>query len=645
MVNKEKIEKEMRTLEKHIKYHNYRYYTLNDPEILDSEYDELLYRLHDLEKEYPYLKSKNSPTNQVGASVLKNTLDKVKHTTKMLSLDKARNVDELREWLEKKVKKHGKIEIGLYYKADGLSLSLVYNDNGYLSLAKTRGNGRVGEDVTHSALQIPNIKNRSGVKEDKGEVVLLKEYLEKINQEAKKKNEEKIARNLEPSETVYENCRNAASGILRNKEVSSYIKYLKFLPHNRGDLYIKKVLLTQENIEEIILECQKAEEKRSALDFDIDGVVVKMEDELLRKHLGATAHHPRWAIAFKFEAEKAKSPVIGITEQVGRTGKLTPVAEIEPIRLMGSTISRVTLHNYDFIRQHKIKIGDELLIEKAGDVIPKVVKNLTKHDSYVLEYPQICPECGGLADFDEKKVFLYCTNQNCSSRTIKKFEYFIQSMDIKGIGIKTLKQMLDRFELQMPYDLYNISINDMIMVLDNTKEKSAKKMYKEIQKSKDADLWRVITALGIDGVGSELGRDLADNFKSLEKLRKATYNDLKKLDGVGDKIARNIEEYFQSKYGINMVSNLIKHNIGVYQRKDGGLNKRFAITGSFSLSRKEIEKLIINNGGEVKGFSGKTDVLLAGKKAGSKLQKAKEQGIEVWEVSEVEDFIIKLKTT
>jgi DNA ligase (NAD+) len=623
---------EMRNLEKHLNYHNYKYYTLNQPEITDKEYDEMYYRLRELEKENPELASENSPTQKVGSEILKNSLEKKEHSSPMLSLDKARDTGELREWLNKQYKAYGEIPVGLYTKADGLSVTLTYGENGYLQSAVTRGNGFVGEDVTHSALEIPTIQNQIlsvEAREYRGEVVLPGDRLEKINKSRLKEDKNK-----------YSNSRNAASGILRNKELSPYIKELSFVDHDGDEALIEVVELSEEGIEEIVSICENTEVNRDSFGFAIDGVVLKIENYSIREELGSTGHHPKWAVAFKFEAESELTTLKDIEYQVSRTGRINPVGVIEEIELTGAKINKVTLHNYEFIKMMKLNTGDQVVVERAGDVIPKIIKNENKDKtSFELEYPKECPVCGGETEFNLEKNFLYCSNPNCSAKSLYTFEHFVKRMDIKALGIKTLEQLIENMDLRYPVDLYELSPEDIIENVDNTKDKKANKIYNNIQESLNAPLWRVIAALGIDGCGRSVSKDIADRVKSLKGFEDVNINTLYEIDGVGDTVANNIIDYINSMTGKVMLDSLIELNAGNYEEKEQNIDTRFAITGSFNLSRKDIKAIIEQNGGEVKGFSGKTEVLLAGDSAGSKLEKAKSKGIEVWDREKTEEFL------
>ncbi|MFW6030680.1 MAG: DNA ligase LigA-related protein [Halanaerobiales bacterium] len=360
---KERIE----ILSRHIKHHNYKYYTLNEPEIPDEIYDKLFDELKSLEEEYPQYLKEDSPTQTVGTGIFKNSLEKVKHKTPMLSMDKAKTDEELRDWLKKMMKDYQGEMLELAYKADGLSLSLVY-EKGVLKLAKTRGNGQVGENVTESALKINTIYKYivPMIEEIRGEVVLPKSRFEAIN-EAREYN----------GEEPFSNCRNAASGILRNKELSPFVEDLAFYSFE-GDLDITKYSLYPENIDAIIETCQKIEDNRDKLDFDIDGVIIRIADNELREEIGYTSHHPKWAIAKKFKSEGTTTILKDIEYQVSRTGRINPVAVIKPVELSGATINKATLHNFKFIEELNLDIGDEVLIIRAGEVIPKIIKNITK---------------------------------------------------------------------------------------------------------------------------------------------------------------------------------------------------------------------------------------------------------------------------
>ncbi len=650
-VPKEVIE-EVERLREEIEYHNYRYYVLADPVITDEEYDRLMKRLMELEKKYPQLVTPDSPTQRVGGKVLEG-FKKVKHSTPMLSLDNTYDEKEIREF-DRRVKKllgTSEVEYVAELKIDGISIAIRYED-GRFRMGITRGDGIEGEDVSDNVKTIRSIPLRLRKPltiEVRGEIYMPVEEFKRVN-------EEREEEGLPP----FANPRNATAGTIRQldtrvvagRNLDSFMYYvvdpesygiktqweaLRFLkeigfkvnPHSR----------LCSSIEEVIDYWKEWVERRHELDYWVDGVVVKVNSFEQQKILGATAKAPRWAIAFKFPAEQARTKIVGVTFQVGRTGVITPVAELQPVQLAGTTVKRATLHNFEYIKEKDIRLGDWVFVEKAGGIIPQVVKvieDLRTGEEKPIEPPKECPVCGGpVGKLDPSEVAIRCLNPHCPAKLKRAILTFVSrdAMNIEGLGEKLVERLVDAGIVKDIADIYYLTPFDLAQLGSGIGQRTIAKILKEIEESKSRPLDKLITGLGIPHVGSKLAKVLAENFESLEELADASLERLMKIEGIGEEVARSIVEYFRNEKTREIIEKLKK--AGVNLRSSAKRSRvlrglKFVVTGELERwSRKEIEDFIHSLGGEVSSsVSKKTDYLIVGRNPGSKLEKAKKLGVK-----------------
>ncbi|HEW91510.1 MAG TPA: NAD-dependent DNA ligase LigA [Thermotogaceae bacterium] len=659
-----KILEEIEKLREEIEYHNYRYYILNDPVITDQEYDELMKRLIELEKKYPELVTPDSPTQRVGGKVAEG-FKKVRHSIRMLSLDNTYSEEELKKFNEriKRTLEIEKVEYVVELKIDGFSVALRYKD-GKFEQGITRGDGITGEDITENLKTVKSIPLRLRKKinvEVRGEVYMSKDEFNRINQERMKK-----------GLPLFANPRNAAAGTMRQfdssvvarRNLDSFIYYvidpeshglktqsetLKFLK-SIGFKVNPNYIVTNE-LGEIIDYWNYWIENRKKLAYNIDGLVIKVNKIEYQKLLGETAKSPRWAIAFKFPAEQVRTKITGVTVQVGRTGVLTPVAELEPVQLGGTTVKRASLHNFDYIKAKDIKIGDTVLIEKAGEIIPQVVKSIKElrtGKEKDIEVPTSCPVCGGkVGKLKEDEVAIRCLNPHCPAKLKRAVEIFVsrEAMNIEGIGEKLIDQLIDKGIVKDIADIYYLTPFDLIP-LERMGPKAADNILKAIEKSKRSPLHKLITALGIPFVGSKTAAVLAEHFKNLDRLAKASYEELMEIEGIGEEIAKSIVEYFLSDKTKEIISKLKKAGVNMSgeakEEEEKSLKGlRFVVTGTLkNYTRSEIEELIRKKGGMVSNsVSKKTDYLILGENPGSKYQKALQLGTKVITEEEFEKML------
>jgi len=658
---KERVEK----LRREIEYHNYRYYTLNDPIITDYEYDSLMKELLELEKEYPQLASPSSPTQRVGYKILEG-FKSVNHPSFMYSLDNSYSVDDLIEF-DKRVKKLlsvSQVDYVCEMKIDGLSIRLVY-ENGELTLAATRGDGKVGEDVTENVKMIrtiPLILQEKISLEVRGEVYMSYGEFKKLNSQREKENL-----------PLFANPRNAAAGTLRQlntfevakRHLDSFI-YTLISPQKYGVKtqwdalnYMKKLGfkvneesklahdLTQ--VREYLTWCQN---RKHEVDFPIDGAVIKVNDFSYQEKLGFTAKYPRWAIAYKFPPEQVRTRINDVKIQVGRTGVLTPVAQLEPVKLAGTLVKRASLHNFDYVQKRDIRIGDVVIVEKAGEIIPQVVKPIVEErngSERKVEIPTKCPVCGGpVGKLDEKDVAIRCLNPYCPAKLEAWIENFAsrKAMDIRGLGKKLVKRLVKMGLLKDPSDIYTLKAEE-IAKLEKMGKKSAENLIKEIEKSKRAPLHKVITALGIPMVGEGTALLLEKKFKTLSELVNADKSSLMEIDGIGEKVAESIVKFFSMNETKKMIQKLLFHGVGVSSKTEDLLQPlkglKFVITGTLSVPRSAMKERLVRLGAEVTStVSSKTDFLIVGKNPGSKLDKAKKLGVRVLNEDELEQLVTQL---
>lgn len=649
IINKNEAKKEIIKLHDEINYYNYKYYVENNPIISDYEYDMLLKKLERLENQFPDLITPDSPTQRIGGEPLKG-FKTIEHKIPMLSLDNAYSYDTLREFDERIKKNIGEIEYVCEPKIDGVSISLIY-ENGVFIRGATRGDGIKGDDVTANLKTIHSIPLRlqgSELKsaEVRGEVFFPISGFKKFNKEQERKGEQ-----------VFANPRNAAAGSLRQldprivatRPLDSFIYYTYTTEKDfktqeksleilrivgfRVNPLIKKVM----NVEEAILYCKDLERKRDTLNYEIDGVVLKVNSFALQKELGATIKHPRWAIAFKFSAKQATTRLKDIVIQVGRTGTLTPVAILEPIQVGGVIVTRATLHNFDELKRKDIRIGDIVLVERSGDVIPQVVKSITEKrtgNEKTRVIPRKCPVCGSdiIRTLDE--VAVRCPNKQCSARLKWRIEYFASrdAMDIDHLGGKTIDKLIEKGLVDTIADLYNLKDKDL-RTLGGFKEKSIRNLLDSIDKSKEQGLARLIYGLGIRHVGKYAAQILASQYHSIEEIAKKTAEELTQIHGLGEKTAEAIATFFATEENIELINKLKNIGIQTKETKKEGLliGKKFVFTGGLeSLSRPDASDLVIKNGGIVSSAIAKDiDYVVVGKDPGSKYNKAKKLGLVI----------------
>ncbi len=638
----------MKELIARLKELNYAYYTLDNPLVSDKEYDDLYYELVSLEKETGVILD-DSPTQKVGDVVL-DKFKKVKHQKKLYSLNKANSFEELREWYDDMVSK-GARSFSVEYKYDGLRVTLSY-ENGILKRGATRGNGLVGEDVTEQVKTIRNVPKTIGYREKvtvMGEVLMRLSELKKFNKTAK-----------EP----LKNARNAAAGALRNLDTkitasrnldaimydileidtpkSSQLEVHNFLNSNKFDTFdFFEIVSKFEDITKLI---DYVDQTKSNLDVLIDGMVIKVNEYDVREKIGYTEKFPKWAIAYKFEAQELTSKVVGITWQVGRTGKLTPVCEIEPIELAGATVTHATLNNYDDIIRKDVAIGSRVFVRRSNEVIPEIL-GVAEHseNSQKIEKPLVCPCCHTKLVYDDINIF--CPNEFCPDRIVNKLTHFASknAMNIEGLSDKTILQLFKVLNVTKVSDLYKLQNSDL-SILEGFKEKKINNLLNSIQKSKNVTLDRFIYSLGINGVGSKTAKDLARHFGTFENLKNAKLEDLIAIKDIGDTIAQNIVEYFQNSQNLSLICELFDSGIKLESLDSINLDSVFAgktvvITGTLeNMSRDEATTLLESMGANVSGsVSSKTDFLLCGENAGSKLNKAQSLGVKIIDL----DFVKK----
>ena len=644
---------------------NYNYHVLDNPTIEDQEYDKYLRELYTLEEKYPEYSRDDSPTKKVGGEVI-DAFEKVTHEKPMMSLSNVFNEDEIKAF-DERIKKEGiNPEYVCELKIDGLSVSLKYK-NGILVSAATRGDGITGEDITHNAKTIKTIplKLKEPIDiEVRGEIYMSKKVLEELNRDRAKNNE-----------PLLKNARNAAAGSIRqlDSKIAAKRKLDTFIYHlpNPEDFGIKSHYEAVEfmkklgfktnpnnrlvkNIDEVIAFCSEYEQKRAELSYDIDGVVIKLNNINDQLSLGFTARYPKWATAYKFKAELAYTKLKDIIFTVGRTGQVTPNAILEPVILMGSLISKTTLHNEDYVLEKGIKIGDTVAIKKAGDVIPEVVSVVEDRrtgNEIPFEMTKTCPICGDTLIRKESESAYYCTNKNCDAKHIEGLIHYASrdAMNIEGFGGSITEDFYNMGYLKRIYDYYTLDqYKEELMQLEGFGEKSIIKLLSSIEKSKENSLERLLFALGIRHVGAKTAKILARNFKNIDNLSKATYEELSEINDIGDIIAKSIVEYFQNEEYIEIIRKLKEHSINMeyvnnnYQESAEFSGKTFVLTGTLTnITREEASTIIENFGGKVSGsVSSKTGVVIVGENPGSKYTKAVSLGITIWQE---EEFLDKIK--
>lgn len=629
---------------------NYRYYVLDDPRMLDFEYDRLLRELEELEASHPELAKENSPAKRVGGEAL-SQFEKVEHPVPLMSLQDVFSMEELNEFLEKTMQSGEHPKFSVEPKIDGLSVALEYVD-GIFVRGATRGDGTVGEDVTENLKTIRSIpmklENAPSRLIVRGEVFMPKKSFEKLNE-----------RQEAEGKPLFANPRNAAAGSLRQLDSKiaakrgldiyifniQLIEGVEFSTHTETLEYLKKRKFkvipqkTLAGISAIDEEVAAINDRREKLTCDIDGAVIKLDDLSLREKLGTTAKFPRWAAAYKYPPEIKPTVVEDIVVQVGRTGVLTPKAVVKPVRLAGTTVTNATLHNQDFITQRDIRIGDTVLIRKAGEIIPEILEvDFAKRPENTVAYhlPNNCPVCGAQVEKDEDGAFLRCTGAECPAQLSRNIAHFVSrdAMDIEGLGSAIVEALIEKNLIKSPADIYYLTLDD-VKSLWKSGSKAAEKLLASIEKSKEQDVSRLIYALGIRQVGSKTAKVLASSFGTMDNLGAATIEELTAIPDVGGITAENIHNWFHQEQSRHLLDRL--QNAGVnFESKRVVSDTRFAgktfvLTGALSkFTREEATEKIELFGGKAAGsVSKKTSFVVVGENAGSKERKARELGIPI----------------
>lgn len=665
MEPKERIDE----LKKVIEYHIEKYYNQDSPEITDYEYDMLMQELKQLEKEHPELITKDSPTQRVGGSAKREAGVLVEHNVPMLSLQDVFDKAEVYRFVEEMQKQLGEPEFVVEYKIDGLSMSLRY-ENGVLQLAETRGDGiQFGEDVTVNAKVIKDIKKTLKDKpeylEVRGEVYMTNEAFEKVNAK-----QELLGKKL------FANPRNCAAGTLRQLDsavtkergLSMFVfniqdsRGVTFETHTQGYEYLKRqgikviesytVCKTADEVWEAI---ERIGENRGNLAYDIDGAVVKLNNLADREKLGTTSKVPRWAVAYKYPPEEKETKLLGIELSVGRTGRITPTAVFEPIRLCGTTVSRATLHNQDFINELDIGIGDTIVIYKSGEIIPKVRRVLhEKRPEGVVCYqiPEVCPVCGSKTERERDTADIKCTSPNCPAQLERHIINFVgrDAMDIKGFGTVYIEDLIRLGYIHDIADIYVLKEHREELIEQGIigKEKNTDKLLEAIEKSKENEAWQLLTGFGIPNVGKAAAKTLLKYFDSIPNLQNAKIEELVQVNDVGKITACCIKDYFSKEENRHIIERLQEYGVNMQKKEEQASDMTlegltFVITGTLpTMERKEAAVLIEAHGGKVTGsVSKKTNYLLAGENAGSKLTKAQELGITVLTEQDLQDMLQK----
>ena len=665
-MNKKEAKERIEELRKKTEYYANKYYDEDKPEISDFEYDMLMVELRNLEKEYPEFKSKDSLTEKVGGHV-KEGFEKVTHEVPLQSLQDVFSIAEVNDYIEKtnEKAKENNIENKTYVvetKIDGLSSALEYREGKFVRGA-TRGNGLVGEDVTQNLKTIKTIPMELNEKINitvRGEVFISKKNFEKMNKEREEKDEE-----------LFANARNAAAGSLRQldsrvtakrpldiyifnvqkiegKEFNSHFEELEYLA--KLGFNVNPVRIPCKDEKEVEEAIKKIGREREKLTFDIDGAVVKVDDLKFREILGTTAKTPRWAIAYKYPPERKETKLKDIVCQVGRTGVITPMAILEPVKVAGSTISKTTLHNEDFIKEKDLKIGDTVVIQKAGDVIPEIVevkKNKRTGEEKDFEMPKYCPVCGAETVREEGEAAVRCTGIECPAKLYRNLVHFAsrEAMNIDGLGEAIIKQLLDRGLISNMADIYSLTLEDIASLKKNG-TKFAQNLIDSINRSKQNDLSRLITAFGIRHVGTKASKVLAKRYKTMDRLMNVKSEELALVEDIGPIMAESIREFFLQDQTIDLIKRLKQAGVNMkyleeeseYNRFEG---KTFVLTGTLEkYTRGEAGSIIEKFGGKTSSsVSKKTDYVLAGEEAGSKLTKAQNLGITILSEEEFEEMI------
>ena len=657
----EQVESRMAYLIDVLNKANVEYYVNDNPTLSDNEYDSLMDELIKLEEKYPQLKQSNSPTTKVGNEVIA-AFNKVTHPTPMFSLADVFNEDEVRDFDAKVRKEVSNPEYVCELKMDGLAVSLIYKDGKFVSAA-TRGNGVIGEDITHNVRTIKKLPLTLHKKVDlevRGEIYMNKKVFNELNEKRKQENL-----------NLFQNPRNAAAGSIRQLD-SSITKerqldiVLYHLPNTTLKKHSETIELLKEcglptnpnnkickNIDEIMDYIHYWTKHRPELPYEIDGIVIKVNDLAMQKTLGYTVKYPKWAVAYKFPAETVITRLDDIVCTVGRTGQITPNAVLEPIKVAGSTIRRATLHNYQYISDKDLRIGDYVYLHKAGDVIPEVVGLVRERRVNELEpYVMIdkCPICGAKLEESASKIDLYCPNEHCPARKVNSLIHFISRgcMNIDGLGESIVEDFYNMGIIKDITDIYRLKDKkEELIELEGFGSKSVSNLLISIENSKNNSLENLLNGLGINGIGAKTAKILAKKYETMDNLMNASSEELEQIKDIGSTLSKNISNYFDNP----------KNRILIHELKDIGINmeykgekiiqdeaftnKKFVLTGTISfLSRDELKKIIEDRGGEVSGsVSKKTDVVIAGDNPGSKYDKAKSLNIPIWDEVSLRNYL------
>ncbi|HZK25689.1 MAG TPA: NAD-dependent DNA ligase LigA [Oscillospiraceae bacterium] len=654
-MDREKALAVIEQLKQEITEHNYRYHVLDEPTISDTDFDSLVRQLLAIEEQYPELVTSDSPTQRVGGQPRAGFVQ-VEHRLPLLSLDNALNLGDLRDFVRRATNlvPEADMEFVVELKVDGLAVSLQY-ENGVLVRGATRGNGEVGEDITHNLRTVKSIPLRLRqplTLEARGEVYMPRSSFLALN-------EERAAQD----QPLFANPRNAAAGSLRQldpkvaaaRNLAMVTYSLGYSPHLHPSTHYEALMSLQKlglrvnpklkilhDLEAVVEYCESWREKRYDLPYDIDGLVVKINNLALQEQLGNTAKSPRWAIAYKFPAEQAVTQVLGITVQVGRIGTLTPIAELAPVKVAGTIVKRASLHNEDILREKDVRIGDEVIIQKAGEIIPEVVevvKTKRSGEEQPFQMPTVCPACGSPVNRLPGEVALRCFNLACPAQVLERIVHFASrgAMDIEGLGPAMAEQLLAAELIQDAADIYSLhEKREALLQLERKAKKSVANLLTAIEKSKKQPLWRLLYGLGIRFVGDRTAKLLAEHFASLDVIMAVSREELEAVAEIGPKIAESICDFFSLDSSQTLVARLRHAGLNFVQEKEkiGNLplaEKVFVLTGTLpTYSRDEAAQLIEAAGGKVTGSVSKnTDYLVAGDKAGSKLDKAKQLEITI----------------
>jgi DNA ligase (NAD+) len=656
------VESEIKELRETIAHHSAQYYKKNHPEISDLEFDQLVIRLRELEKQYPQYKLEDSPSEQVGSDITEER-KVISHKVRMYSLDNAYDYNEIDKFIDSIKKSSNQLfSIVVELKIDGFSINLYY-ENGELQYASTRGDGFEGEDVTENVRTINSIPNNIKYMkpiEIRGEIYLPRSEFERINSERQ-----------EDGIKLFANPRNAAAGTIKLKDASVVKnRNLKSFLYSVG--YSKETFSTElellrfltklgfttidhkhiKNSGSIKVQFEKLENKRYLLDYDIDGVVIKMNDINLQQKIGFTSKFPKWAIAYKFKAEEVETELLGVDFQLGRTGAVTPVARLNPIFISGSTVSNATLHNLDEIKRLDLKIGDFVTVIKSGEIIPKIIKinyDRRPKNAIAIDFPTQCPVCESKLQKEEEGVITYCNNLSCPAQIAKRIEHFAsrEAVDIEGLGEAVVRQLLENEMIKKIEDIYYLDF-EKFETLEKQGKKSAENLKTAIERSKHKKFNKILFGLGIRFVGDKTSKILTKHFQNMDKLLNADLEDFLEIEEIGEKIANSLFEFFHQLDKLQMIESLRKSGVimeSTEELLDNKLNgAKFLVTGSLeNYGRTQIKDTIEKYGGKLlSSVSNNLDFLLVGMKPGSKVAKAKKiESIKIINETEFQEMIEK----